>query len=162
MIPPTISIETPLNNDVRGLIANLNAHLLPLSPEEFQFKLTAEQMAEDKVSVFVARMAAGEAVGLGALKQHTGDLGEVKRMYILPQMRGKRIGASLLGAIIARARTLGIKQLVLETGVASGFDAARRLYEQHGFEQCAAVLDYPDSGHSAFYRLDLMPTQACG
>jgi Asp-tRNA(Asn)/Glu-tRNA(Gln) amidotransferase A subunit family amidase len=50
-----IAHETPLQDDVRKLVADLNAVMMPLTPREFQFQLTAEQMAEPSVTVFVAR-----------------------------------------------------------------------------------------------------------
>ena len=88
----TIAIETPLQDDVRVLVARLNDHLLPLSPLEFQFKMTVEQMAGSDTTLFVARDETGTAVGMGALKVHSPALGEVKRMFTDPAVRGKRIG----------------------------------------------------------------------
>jgi putative acetyltransferase len=151
----TLSIETPLQDDVRALVAELNAYLNPLTPREFQFQLTAEQMAEPGVTLFVARGAEGRAVGMGALKDHGGGLGEVKRMYTLPEVRGQRIGRQILDRIEALAREKGITRLVLETGEAPGFEPAWRVYERGGFTVCGAVLDYPDSGYSRFYEKKL-------
>jgi putative acetyltransferase len=76
----SVAVETPLQDDVRELVALLNEHLLPLSPIEFQFKMTVEQMAGADTTVFVARDESGRAVGCGALKEHSGELAEVKRM----------------------------------------------------------------------------------
>ena len=95
----TIAIETPLQDDVRELVAQLNAHLLPLSPIEFQFKMTVEQMAGADTTVFVARDETGRAVGMGALKVADDGLAEVKRMFTLPEVRGQRVGSALLEAI---------------------------------------------------------------
>lgn len=61
----TIAIETPLQDDVRELVTLLNAYLQPLSPPEFQFQMTVEQMADPKTTVFVARDESGRAVGMG-------------------------------------------------------------------------------------------------
>ncbi len=146
----SVRIETPLQGDVRQLIEGLNAHLTPLSPVEFQYKMTAEEMAEKDTLVFVARTESGEAVGIGALKTH-GRLGEVKRMFTRPEMRGKRIGSALLGAITHKAQELEIEHLVLETGIGEGYQGAWRLYQNSGFTPRGAFLDYPDSGHSAFF-----------
>ncbi len=46
-----VSVETPLQDDVCALVEGLNAHLLPLSPLEFQFKMTVEQMAGPDTTV---------------------------------------------------------------------------------------------------------------
>jgi putative acetyltransferase len=151
----SIAIETPLQDDVRVLVAALNEHLLPLSPLEFQFKMTVEQMAEPHTTVFVARDADGRAVGCGALKTHDGGLGEVKRMYTLPEVRGQRVGSALLEAVVALAREKGLDRLVLETGEGPGFEGAFRLYERSGFKVCGVVLDYPDSEWSRFYEMPL-------
>jgi len=152
-----ISVETPLQDDVRGLVEQLNAHLLPLSPIEFQFKMTVEEMAGPDTTVFIARDEGGRAVGCGALKVHSPDVGEVKRMYTLPEVRGLRVGSSLLEAITTLAQRKGLSRLVLETGTGPGFAAAWRLYERAGFARCGVVLDYPDSEHSAFFEKRLSP-----
>jgi putative acetyltransferase len=157
----SVAIETPLQDDVRVLVDDLNDHLLPLSPVEFQFKMSVEQMAGDDTTVFVARDENGLAVGCGALKDHGDGVGEVKRMFTRPTVRGQRVGSALLNAITSLAKDKGITRLVLETGVGPGFDAAWRLYERSGFIRCGVVLDYPDSEHSVFYekRLALAPAQ---
>lgn len=151
----SIAIETPLQDDVRDLVARLNAHLLPLSPLEFQFKMTVEQMAGADTTLFVARDESGKAVGMGALKLHSAELGEVKRMFTDPEVRGKRIGSALLDAIVALARDKGLPVLVLETGTGDGMAEAHRLYTRSGFTPRGPFLDYPDSEWSAFYEMPL-------
>ncbi|MCB1458503.1 MAG: GNAT family N-acetyltransferase [Nitratireductor sp.] len=151
----TISAETPLQDDIRVLVRELNDYMIPLTPREFQFQMTVEQMAEPAVTLFVARDETGRALGMGALKQHDDSLGEVKRMYTLPQLRGKRLGSMLLGHIEALARSKGLTLLALETGEAPGFEPAWRLYERNGFTTRGAFHDYPDSGFSRFYEKKL-------
>ncbi len=147
----TIAIETPLQDDVRQLVKELNAYLNPLSPPEFQFQMTVEQMADPKTTLFVARDETGQAVGMGALKVETPELAEVKRMYTRPEIRGQRIGVALLDAITELARQKGVAHLVLETGDVEGFEPAHRLYSKAGFTRCGAFLDYPESKYSAFF-----------
>ena len=151
----TIAIETPLQDDVRALVARLNDHLLPLSPLEFQFKMTVEQMAGSDTTLFVARDEAGNAVGMGALKVHSPQLGEVKRMFTDPAVRGQRIGSALLEAIVALAGEKGLSTLMLETGTGPGMAEAHRLYTRSGFVARGPFLDYPDSEWSAFFELPL-------
>lgn len=147
----TIAVETPLQDDVRELVRQLNAYLNPLSPKEFQFQMTVEQMADAKTTLFVARDEAGRAVGMGALKVETAELAEVKRMFTLPEVRGQRVGSALLAAVEALGREKGIAVLKLETGEGEGFVPAHRVYTKGGFTRCGAFLDYPDSGYSAFF-----------
>lgn len=150
-----ISVETPLQDEIRHLVAELNAYMIPLTPREFQFQLTVEQMAEPSVTLFVARDETGRAIGMGALKEHGEGLGEVKRMYTLPEVRGQRVGSAILKRIEQEAQARGVARLVLETGEAPGFEPAWRVYERGGFSTCGAVLDYPDSGFSRFYEKKL-------
>jgi len=151
----TIAIESPLHDDVRALVAQLNDHLLPLSPLEFQFKMTVEQMADSATTLFVARDAAGKAVGMGALKMHGPELGEVKRMFTLPEVRGQRVGRQLLERIVDLARERKLPVVMLETGTGEGMAEAHRLYTRYGFVPRGPFLDYPDSEWSAFFELNL-------
>ena len=150
-----IAVENPLQDEIRHLVAELNAYMIPLTPREFQFPLTVEQMAEPSVTLFVARDETGRAVGMGALKEHGEGLGEVKRMYTLPEVRGGRVASAILKRIEEEGQARGIARLVLETGEAPGFEPAWRVYERGGFSTCGAVLDYPDSGFSRFYEKKL-------
>lgn len=151
----SVALETPLQDDVRALIAGLNAHLQPLSPPEFQFQMSVDEMAGTDTHVFVARDENKSAVGMGALKLHGDGLAEVKRMFTLPEVRGQKVGRALLNEIVALARQHGVTRLALETGATEGFEGAWRLYERGGFTKCAAFLDYPDSDYSAFYEMAL-------
>lgn len=150
-----ISQETPLQDDVRNMIAELNAYLKPLSPPEFQFQMTAEQMAYEKTTVLIARDKEGQAVGMGSLKLETKDFAEIKRMFTYPDRRGTNVGSTLLSELIELAKQKGVTELALETGEGTGFERAYGLYEKFGFEKCGAFLDYPDSGYSRFYKMKL-------
>lgn len=143
-----IAVESPLQDDVRVLIAELNETLLALTPPEFCFHMTAEEMAAPHTTVFVARTD-GEAVACGALRRHGDGLGEVKRMYTRPEYRGRKIGARILAEIEGLARRERLTRLVLETG--DRHHAAWSVYENGGFTRCGPVLDYPDSSYSVFY-----------
>ncbi|MGZ8688266.1 MAG: GNAT family N-acetyltransferase [Gaiellaceae bacterium] len=144
-----IEVESPLQDDVRKLIAALNAYLLELTPPEFCSHLTVEQMADPDTTVWIARDEQGRAVACGALRRHAGGIGEVKRLYTLPSQQGQGIGGRVLDRIEALALEEGLTRLVLETGHVH--DAAYRVYERGGFTRCGPVLDYPDTGFSVFY-----------
>lgn len=150
----TIAIETPLQDEVRTLVAELNVALLELTPPEHCHHLTVEQMADEDTTVFVARED-GAAVACGALKRHAGGVGEVKRMYTRPSHRGRRIGEQIVARIEAMARAEGLNRLVLETG--DRHPAAWKVYERSGFARCGPVLDYPDVEWSVFYDKTLAP-----
>jgi putative acetyltransferase len=144
----TISVESPLQDDVRELIAALNEHLLSITPPEFCSHMTVEQMADADTTVFIARDD-GRAVACGALRRHAAGVGEVKRMYTVPSLQGQGIGGRILAMVEALARAEGFTRLVLETG--HRHEAAWRVYERGGFARCEPVLDYPDSEYSVFF-----------
>ena len=146
----TISVESPLQDEVRGLVSELNETLLALTPREHCHHLTVEQMAGADTTVWVARDN-GKAIGCGALKRHGGGIGEVKRMYTQPAYQGQGLGGRIVALIEDRARADGLDKLVLETGEGEGYSAAWRVYERAGFTRCGVVLDYPDTKWSVFY-----------
>jgi putative acetyltransferase len=148
----TLTTENPLQEEVRELVAELNEHLSSLTPADFNFFLTVEQMAEPDTTVWVARDS-GRAVACGALKRHSERIGEVKRMYTRPEWQGQGIGRRVLGEIVSAAMVDGLEELVLETG--NQHPSAWAIYEKAGFTRCGPVLDYPDSEYSIFYHKQL-------
>ena len=148
----SIAVESPLTDEMRTLIAELNETLLALTPREACHHLTVEQMADPSTTVFVARED-GVAIACGALKRHGRGIGEVKRMYTKPSHQGRGIGSRIVDEIEKLARTEGLTQLVLETG--DRHPAAYRVYERAGFRRCGRVLDYPDTKWSVFYEKPL-------
>ena len=153
-----INPESPLQDEVREMITELNAHLNPLSPPEFQFQMTPEEMDEPDTTVFIARNEDDKAVGCGALKRHGDGLGEVKRMFTRPSERGQGIGGAILDEILIMAKKENITRMVLETG--ERMPDAWHVYERAGFNRCGPVLDYPDSGWSVFFEKDLTNEKA--
>jgi putative acetyltransferase len=149
----SIAVETPLTEEIRSLIAELNAALHALTPPEHCYHLTVEQMAGPDTTVFIARDK-GAAVGCGALKRHARGIGEVKRMYTRPAYQGRGIGGRIVEEIETLSRAEGLRQLVLETG--DRHPAAWHVYERAGFRRCGPVLDYPDTGSSIFYEKPLV------
>lgn len=148
----TIAPETPLSDDVRALVQALNAWALEQTPREFTHHMTVEQMAQPDTTVFVARDATGAAIGMGALKRHAGQLGEVKRMFTRPDARGGGLAGLIVCEIENRARQDGLARLALETGAVDAFKPAWRVYERQGFRRCGAFLNYPpDSPHNIYY-----------
>lgn len=149
----TIAIESPLSEDVRALIAELNEALAGTSPPEFCFQMTAEEMAGEQTTVFVARVK-GEAAACGALHRHGGGIAEVKRMFTRPGYQGNGLAGRILERLLLQAEQENFRQAVLETGAT--LHAAWRVYERAGFTRCGPVLDYPDSPYSVFYSKPLV------
>ena len=154
----TVEQESPLQGEVAGLVRQLNEYLSSLTPAEFNYFMSVEEMNEPATTLFVARNEAGKAVGIGAMRRESAGLAEVKRMFTLPEVRGQGVGGKLLDAIVTLAQNEGVDKLVLETG--NDHPEAWRLYESRGFTRCGPVLDYPDSEWSVFYEKPLRAPQS--
>jgi putative acetyltransferase len=122
------------------LIAALNAELTKQYPEEraTHFRLTA-----DEVAAFLVAYRDSVPVGCGAMRRLDPTTAELKRMYVDPAARGEGIGGTILAALESEARKIGVKRLVLETGIRQ--HAALRLYERRGFRNIALFGEYLES-----------------
>lgn len=86
----------------------------------------------------------GEVViGCAALRRHDAYSAEIKRMYVRAAHRGQGYGRDLLRALEERARELGYRRVVLETGEAQ--PEAVALYTREGYEALAGFGRYRDS-----------------
>ena len=81
--------------------------------------------------IFLCAFLASEAVACGALRLLEPGLAEVKRMYVLPNYRGRGLAQAMLDALESLAVERGISSLVLETG--TGQTAAQALYLKCGW-----------------------------
>lgn len=114
---------------------------------------SARDYAPPRGTFLVARLD-GAVVGCGALKGGPVEgTGEVKRMYVVPQARGRRIAEQILAGLLEAARELGYRRLVLETGTEQ--PEALRLYERLGWQPVPPFGHYRDSPLTRCYGVDL-------
>jgi GNAT superfamily N-acetyltransferase len=73
----------------------------------------------------------GRIAGCGALRPRSAGVCEMKRLFVRPGHRGKKIGFMLAAALIAEARAIGYRAMQLDT-LPSMRDAVR-LYTSLGF-----------------------------
>jgi GNAT superfamily N-acetyltransferase len=143
MAPQTIIIRRgDIGAEVsRALIGALNAELQGAYPEPgaTHFKLDPEEVTGGR-GVFLLLYRGGDAVGCGAFRLIDAETTELKRMYVAPAARGEGLGRRLVSALEAEARALGVRRLVLETGVRQ--QAALALYRATGFEPIPLFGEY--------------------
>lgn len=136
-----------------ALVAALNGELAAFYPEPgaTHFRLDPTEVAAGS-GVFLVAHWSGLPVGCGALRRlrEAGiirelgpGVGELKRMYVAPELRGKGIGRALLTRLEAEARALGLTRLVLETGTRQ--TEALTLYRRAGFTEIPAYGEYSAS-----------------
>jgi GNAT superfamily N-acetyltransferase len=91
---------------------------------------------------YVALFDGDRAVAGGGVKRLADGVGEIKRMYVVPDRRGEGLGRVLLRALEDAARGLGYATVRLDTGRAQG--EALRLYRSAGY------VDIPDYNGNAY------------
>ena len=101
---------------------------------------------------FILAEDEGRYVACIAVRQFAEDVGEIKRLYVAPAARGRGLGRVLVERIIAEARKLGYRSLLLDT--LPFMKEAQALYLSMGFEATTAYRFNPIAG-SAFLRLEL-------
>ena len=133
--------------DAAALITELDGYLAGLYPPQSNHGLTIAQIAQPNVRFFVLRQA-GEAIGCGAFVNVDGEYAEIKRMYVRPGERGRRLGRRLLEFVEARARDDGLRLARLETGIAQ--PEALALYERSGYRRRGPFGSYEPDPLSVF------------
>ncbi|MEM9039988.1 MAG: GNAT family N-acetyltransferase [Actinomycetota bacterium] len=99
--------------------------------------------AADDTTMLVARMATRQ-VGMVAVRRGDDGSAELKRLYVRPVARGRRIADLLVAEAIGTASRLGARSVWLET-LRGVMDPAMNVYRRHGFE---VVDQQSDIGHA--------------
>ncbi|MDD9722701.1 GNAT family N-acetyltransferase [Sulfitobacter sp. PR48] len=123
----------------RELLEASHALMESLFPSEANHFLSVEKLAAPHIDFFLAKDSES-ALGCVALADYR-EYGEVKSMFVAEKARGRGVAQALLSHLMAVARDRKIPTLRLETGQ-PGLEAAHRLYERHGFTDCAAFGAY--------------------
>jgi GNAT superfamily N-acetyltransferase len=82
---------------------------------------------------FLVGWEADAALCCGGLKRLTDEVCEIKRMFVVPEARGRGLAQLLLDALEDAARGLGYSVARLDTGPKQPH--ARRLYERSGYRE---------------------------
>lgn len=94
-------------------------------------------------------------VGCGALRTLEPGIGEIRRMYVLPDARGNGVGRRILEALEDEA--LGRGQHTVRLDTSEELAEAQALYEASGFTRVPA---YNDNGYAArWYEKRIGPTE---
>jgi len=135
-------VRADLNaEDSLALIRALNAELSDMysEPGANHFNLAPEEVTGGR-GAFLVVYQDGAPVGCGALRLLNAETAELKRMYVVPAARGTGLGKLLVTALETEARALGVRRLVLETGVRQA--AALALYQATGFHPIPLFGEY--------------------
>ena len=140
------------------LIGELDAYLDPLYPKESQHGYSIEKLVAQRVEFFVlyedeAPTACGGVQFFDDSTQTGESYGEIKRMYVRPEFRGRGYAKELLNHLEELSAARGFSKVRLETGISQ--PEAIGLYERNGYYEIPPFGDYWDDPLSFFYEKTL-------
>lgn len=137
-----VTTESPYSESAQQLTAHLSADLGARYGDDGSGSFSPDD-ALTPGGAFVVAWLAGQAVGCGALRPLRQGVGEVKRMFVEPQARGRGVGRRILAELEAIAQNHGYEALWLETGIRQ--PEAIRLYEACGYRRISCYGKYVDN-----------------
>jgi len=149
-----IHVSNPALPDAVRLMAQLDDYLNQLYPAESNHLMPIAALQRPNVTFVVAKVDS-QVAGCGALVNQ-GTYAELKRMYVVSEFRGLKIGRQLLQALENMAQTAGLPMIRLETGISQ--PAAIKLYQRSGYQPCEPFGDYSHDPLSLFMAKQLQPT----
>ncbi len=102
-----------------------------------------QQHYVDNGGAFLVMSDAGRIIGTGALHRLEDQVGEIKRLWLLPEYQGQGLGYQMMQALLAVARANGYTKVRLETSPAYQ-PRAFQFYRQLGFYEIPRYGDDPD------------------
>lgn len=120
---------TSENRDFIALVSALDQDLANRDGDEHAFYQQFNSI--DALQNTVVAYSDKKPVGCGAIKEFDANTMEVKRMYVIPEFRGKGIASQLLHNLEQWAVELGCTGCVLETGKRQ--PEAIALYTKNGY-----------------------------
>ena len=143
---------TSENSDFRKLINALDEDLYQRNGEaQLQYR---QYNQVDSINHVVVVYAEDKPVGCGCYKRFDDKTVEMKRMFVLPEMRGKQLAARMLQELETWAIEEGNTAAVLETGHRQV--EAVRLYTIAGYSLTENYGQYIGMEESICYRKELM------
>ena len=105
---------TSENLDFQKLVKQLDAYLAVMDGDEHDFYHQYNKI--DMLKNCVVIFNNDEDVACGAIKKLDSKSMEVKRMFTLPEKRGKGLASAILRELETWSKELGYEKTVLETG----------------------------------------------
>ncbi|MER7010001.1 GNAT family N-acetyltransferase [Saccharopolyspora sp. NPDC000359] len=144
----TIDPEPIDSPDAQEALRQYVAELDRRFPDGFDTSRAAPPAKADFVppaGVFLVVRVDDRVLGCGALRTGPGATGEIRRMWISPELRGRGAGRALLAELEAQARQLGCERVRLDT--AAELREARGLYDSAGYREIPAYNDNEYARH---------------
>ena len=117
---------TAENQDFIQLVKMLDEYLAYMDGDDHPFY--DQYNKTDDLSYCAVVYEEENPVACGALKAFTAEEAELKRMFVIPEFRGKGYASGIIAELEVWAKELGFKSLILETGIKQ--EEAIKLYEK--------------------------------
>lgn len=103
------------NQDFIQLVKMLDEYLAYTDGEDHAFYDQYNKI--DMLKHCVVLYEEENAVGCGAIKPYDENSAELKRMFVIPEFRGKGYASKILSELENWAKELGFQSVILETGI---------------------------------------------
>jgi len=145
-------IRTNSNDqDFINLVKQLDAYLAVKDGRDHAFYDQYNKL--DKIKHVVVAYDNNQPVGCGAIKEYDSNTMEVKRMFTLPECRGKGIATKLLNELEKWTIELGYEKCILETGKRQ--PEAIALYKKNGYKSIPNYGQYTGMDNSVCFEKDM-------
>ena len=137
--------------DFISLVAQLDSLLAELDGEEHAFYNSLNKIDTIKNAIVVYED--NKPVACGAIREHSPSAMEVKRMYTVPEYRGRGIATMVLNELEKWAAELSYKKCILETG--NRQPDAIHLYSRQGYRRIPNYGKYVNVENSICFEKEL-------
>ncbi len=143
----TLTKTNSHNQDFITLVAALDADLAIRDGDEHAFYAQYNKIAI--IQYVIVAYENNVAIGCGAIKEFDETSMEVKRMYVLPNKRGKGTASIILSKLEKWIVELGFSKAVLETGIKQ--PEAIALYKKNGYQVISSYGQYKNVANSVCF-----------
>jgi GNAT superfamily N-acetyltransferase len=139
------------NPDFIDLVKHLDADLAERDGDDHSFYAQFNKI--NKIKYVVVAYENSKPVGCGAIKEYAPNTMEIKRMYTLPENRGKGIASKVLTELEIWAAELSYEKCILETGKKQ--PEAIALYKKNGYKLIPNYGQYVEAENSVCFEKDI-------
>lgn len=135
-----------------NLVKLLDSELAVRDGDEHSFYNQFNSISQIKYAIVAYEN--NKPIGCGAIKEFSKEATEVKRMFVLPDTRGKGYAALILRGLEEWALELGYHKSILETGKKQ--PEAIKLYRKSGYNQIPNYGQYSGVENSMCFEKNLI------
>ncbi len=163
---PDIQIAEAVSQSDLEQIRELFREYFAWVQEDLRFDLSYQAIEEELVTLpgaysspqgcLLLARDSGKPVGCIALRPHSLEICELKRMYVRPNFRGQGIGRTLCAQIIQVAKRAGYSLMRLDTELS--LSSAQKIYTGFGFHPALPYYEAPEGlrDRTIFMELNLV------